>query len=302
MQQRLYEITLLLIQKGQASAKELSERFEVSIRTIYRDIDALSLAGLPVYSQRGRGGGIRLMPGYVLDKALFSAQERTEVLSQLQSLAALGTPLTEGVLEKLSALFGQADSWLEVDFAPWGGGEEDRRLFALLREAILRHETVCFAYSGADGRLSERKAEPHRILFRGQGWYLHAFCQARQDFRFFKLTRISGCVATGESFLPRPLPQAVPPSPVSQAETLVLRFSSHLAFRVYDEFPRSSIQKREDGSLEVALPLTQDSWLLGYLLSFGRGVQVLAPSHLRQRLREEILGMAEDMEQGEVKS
>ncbi len=300
MHQRLYEITLLLIEKNQINAKELAERFGVSIRTIYRDIDALSLAGMPVYTQPGRGGGIRLLPGYVLDKALFSQEERSELLSQLQGLVALGTPNTEGALHKLSALFGQADSWLEVDFAPWGDGEAHRRLFMALREAILAHTIIEFDYFGTDMQSSQRRVEPFRIIFRGQGWYLHAFCQKRQDYRFFKLTRIFGFQNTGVHFAPQPPPSGGEPvnlaRPQDSGESILLRFSPHLAFRVYDEFPHSDIERNPDGSLQVSLACPVDNWLPGYLLSYGAGLQVLQPASLRQRLQEELRAMLQAYE------
>ncbi|MDL2253023.1 YafY family transcriptional regulator [Ruminococcaceae bacterium OttesenSCG-928-I18] len=289
MQQRLYEITLLLTQSGRASAAELSERFGVSKRTIYRDIDALSSAGIPVYTERGRGGGIRLLPGYVLDKALFSAEERRQLVSQLQGLASLGTPDSEAAFEKLAGFFGRADTWLEVDFAPWDGGEEMRRRFRSLRQAILSRNIVTFRYLNARGKEDQRRVEPLRVLFRGQGWYLYGYSQERSDFRYFKLTRIQELHIEANTF-----EREIPETPVSEtppAGALLpvrLRFDPSLSFRVYDEFSPSAIKPDPDGALLVEASFPSGTWLLGYLLSFGSGLTVLGPPTLQASLQTEI--------------
>ena len=118
---RLFKIVYYLLDKGQATATELAEKFEVSVRTIYRDIDALSGAGVPVYTETGRNGGIHLMKNFVLDKALLSEEERQEILTALQSINI--TPNISGsqTLQKLSAIFNlSSENWLEVDFSRWG--------------------------------------------------------------------------------------------------------------------------------------------------------------------------------------
>ncbi len=293
MQQRLYEITLFLVRQGQASAEELAQRFEVSKRTIYRDLDTLSAAGIPVWAQRGRGGGIRLMPGFVLDKALFTEEERQQLLSQLSGLTALGTPDSQAALDKLGALFGPSEPWLEVDFAPWSGGEALQNTFRILKDAILNRIVVAFSYVSSSGRLTRRLAEPTKILFRGQGWYLCAYSRERAAFRFFKLSRILHLSYTDERFEPRPAPAGLHPAIEEEAEAidLELRFKKELAFRVYDEFSLSSIQTEEDGSFAVRLRLAPGNWLVGYLLSFGSGLTVQNPPALRKAVEEELARM-----------
>lgn len=286
MQQRLFEIIWHLSREGGATAGELADRFGVSRRTIYRDIDALSGAGIPIYAEKGKGGGIRLLPDFVLDRTLLSKEEQSQLMEHLQSLATLGTPDTEPMLDKLAALFGKRDGWLEVDFAPWAGGEDTRRLFRLLRDAIQRRQVVELAYTGAEVTTQRRQVEPVKVFFRGQGWYLQAFCRLRGNFRFFKLNRIANATLTGEAFDPRPAPDSEPGYQGRVAE-VVLRLSPAHAHRAVDEFGPGQLERTPDGGYLVQCPFPTDGgWLVGYLLSFGPGAEVLEPAELRAQMAE----------------
>lgn len=289
MHQRLFEITTLLVANGSTTAALLARRFEVSVRTIYRDIDTLSAAGVPVYSSRGRKGGIHLLPGYVLDKSLFSKQEQQQLVASLQSLSSLAAPGSEALTQKLEGLFGRQNNWLEVDFAPWGFGSEGNEIFALLREAIVSCHTVEFIYTSSSGTETRRRVEPYKIIFKGQGWYLMGFCTQKQAFRYFKLTRLRELLVFEISFAPRPLPppSSKPSFPQKQL-SLVLWFSREAAYRVYDEFPASHISKTKTGDFEVHCFFPEGPWLMGYLLSFGSQMKVLEPAALRQSLQEEL--------------
>lgn len=293
MHQRLFEITMLLAGRGQATAAELAERFDVSVRTIYRDIDALSGAGIPVYAEQGRNGGIRLLEGYVLDKSLFSAEEQAQLMAHFQSLATLGTPDTEVLLDKLAAVFGRQGSWLQVDFAPWDGGEDTRAVFRLLRDAILRRQVVRFLYSGADGRQSVREVEPDRVIFRGQGWYLYGFSRERDAFRFFKLQRMREVQPTSQHFTSRPAAETPADLPYTGPVLhMKLWIERQTAFRVYDEFAGKQITQTPEGDFVVELDMPDGGWLTGYILSFGAGAKVLEPPELRQRIAKAAADMA----------
>ena len=275
----------MLTKQGSVTAGELADKFEVSRRTIYRDIDALSLAGIPVYTQKGKGGGIYILPDFVLDKTLFSKDEQQQLVAHFESLASIGTPDTQGVLNKLSALFGTGSSWLEVDFAPWGNGEAARVLFRQLRDAILFHKVVCFLYTGSKGEISSREVEPLRILFRGQGWYLYGYSREREDFRYFKLTRIHDLQIKEEFFIPStPVSQAKSIQTTEPTISVELRFSSTAAFRVYDEFTKEQITKEPDGNYLVKCHLPDGDWLLGYLLSYGSALEVVSPIIVRNNV------------------
>ena len=165
---RLFQILYYLLERGQATGPELAEKLEVSVRTIYRDIDALSEAGIPVYAERGRDGGVRLMENFVLDKALFSNAEKQTILDAIQNLAVIEQ--AEGnALRKLSALFGiQPENWVEIDFSKWGSAPWEEQKFTLLKTAILSHRVVEILYAGANGSMKRGTGMSRRIVWKGR--------------------------------------------------------------------------------------------------------------------------------------
>lgn len=279
---RLFKIVYYLLDRGTATAPELAERFEVSVRTIYRDIDALSGAGIPIYAESGRNGGIRLMPAFTLDRTILSVQEKSEILSSLEGLGRVSGMYSQDTMEKLSALFGVAASdWLEVDFSRWGDLPRDNRKFEELRDAVIEHCCVKITYVGTDGRSGGRIIEPLKLLYKAKDWYLKAYCRTRQGFRLFKLSRILEWELLKEEFTPKPYPETTESIPETCGR-VVLRFAGEMAYRVYDEFDASQIRKDADESLMVTATMPQDDWLTGYLLSFGTQVEILEPRSLAE--------------------
>ncbi len=283
---RLFKILYYLLDKGQATAPELAREFEVSVRTIYRDIDALSAAGVPVYSETGRGGGVRLLNNSILDKTVLSEKEKQDILSALQSLAAVGTLYEKATLQKLSALFQLPSSdWFEVDFSRWGVQTQDHEKFELFKTAVISHRCVRITYAGSYTAESTRTIQPLKLLYKSRSWYLKAYCTERHDFRLFKLSRILKWQLLDETFIPVPFPDS--PSGREhqpEQENVLLRFPGEMAYRVYDEFDTPNVQREPGGDLLVSAPLPADAWLTGFLLSFGTQVEVVAPAYLRDLL------------------
>ena len=282
---RQFQMIYLLLEKGRMTAGELAEKLEVSQRTVLRDVDALSAAGVPVYTAQGQGGGVSLLEGYVLDRAAFTEEEQRQLLTALQSLPS---PEGEQVLTKLSALFRRGrEDWLQVNLSRWGAGEEDNRKFQLLKRAVLERQVLAFDYASSYGSTRARRVLPARLVFKGQGWYLQAFDLEREDWRTFRLSRMLAPSFTGDVFHRRLDPPEVGFSgeipPLFRVEAR-LRFAPYMAYRVYDEFDQSCVARQEDGSLLVEAVFPEDQWLYGYLLSFGAGVEVLSPDVLRRRL------------------
>lgn len=282
---RLFEILYVLLERGAATVPALAARLEVSERTVRRDVDALSAAGVPVYATRGRGGGVRLLPEFVLSKSLLSAREQDEILSALQSQRATGMVEGAQVLSRLSGLFRrEATDWIDIDFSNWGSGSAEKQLFSLLKQAILERRTVSFSYYASYGQASQRVVEPRRLCFKGMGWYVQAFCRERQDFRTFRLTRIEHLQLQDECFeLRGSLPEIDSAENDVPMEPLTIRFSPAVAFRVYDEFDRASVVRGEDGSLLVKTNWPVGAWGFGYLLSFGADAEIVEPKEARDR-------------------
>ena len=282
---RLFQIVYELMSEELLTAPELARRLEVSVRTIYRDVEALCQAGIPIVTGQGHGGGIRLMDGYVLDRTLMSAPEQERLMLAVKALGNAAGDSGE-LLQKLGALFRTPEAdWLSVDLDRWGqSGEQDTR-FDLIRRAILEKRVLAFQYAGAGG-MRTRRVQPGRLCFKSSAWYLQAVCLERQAWRTFKLTRMSGLCLTEEHFSQALIPPPIEPASGGPTECEIrLRFPAGAAFRVYDEFASESIRTHEDGSLTVTarMPLG-DGWLYSYLLSFGGAAEVLGPPQVRAGL------------------
>ena len=283
---RLFQILYILLEKGTTTAPELAEMLEVSVRTVYRDVEALSMAGVPVCTAAGKGGGISLMSGYAFNKALLSDEEQNQILFSIQSLQAAGQRI-DTLLSKLGGMFQkQNTNWIEVDFSRWGLGRVDHERFKLLRSAILEKRILHIHYCGTSGEISERKIKPFKLIFKDKSWYLQAFCLKADDFRLFKVTRIMELRLTDVRF-----PETFADSPPMESElppvfttAIKLLLSPAVAFRAYDEFDCSSIEKQPDGSMRVTVKFPMDSWVAGYLLSFGTDVEIVEPIELRAQI------------------
>jgi len=288
---RLFEILYLLMEKRSLTAGELARRLEVSERTIYRDVDALSAAGIPVFTQKGQGGGIRLMDQFVLDRALLSRTQQDEILLALQAVLATGGAEERETLSRLSALFRrEGGDWLEVDFTSWGSGSVERENFARVKQAILERKPLSFTYYSSAGQRSRRTVEPARLVFKGGCWYLSAFCQTRQDWRIFRLVRMED-LEPGEGKCPSRRPPErleAPPSKDYRGAELHLRFDPAAAWRVRDYFHPRQVVPEPDGHLLVTCSFPEDQWLLSFLLSYGSQVEVLSPAYWRDILQEEM--------------
>lgn len=278
---RLFKIVYHLLDKGRATAPELAEKFEVSVRTIYRDIDALSGAGIPIYAKAGRNGGIYLMNDFILDKAVLTEEEKREILIALHSINSAGNIDNSPILQKLSAIFNdRSESWLEVDFSRWGNNGTDDAKFELLKSAVIHQRCVKITYANSYGTISERIVQPLKMSYKSMSWYLKAYCTAKQGYRIFKLTRIITLEMLSDTFCKKSFPELDEMSRQVYS-TIVLRFAKEISYRVYDEFDNTQISTEENGDLIVSVEMPEDEWLIGYLLSFGTQVDIVEPVHLK---------------------
>lgn len=287
---RLFEIIFILLNRKTITAKELSERFEVSVRTIYRDIDTLCAAGIPVYMSKGKGGGIRLLENFVLNKSVLSDNEQNEILIALQSLNATKYPDVGNVISKLGGLFNKGDyNWIDVDFSHWGSNDKEK--FNQLKKAIVSTKVISFDYFSSQGEKTSRKVEPLQLLFKDKSWYLKGYCLSKQAYRIFKLTRIKNLQLMDETF-DKESQQASYNEPLGNNDykivNLKLQLQSYAAYRVYDEFDESNITKNEDGSFTVDVSFPEDEWVYGYILSFGSSAEVIEPKYVRDIIRKRL--------------
>lgn len=287
---RLFEITSILLNRRTVTAAELAERFGVSVRTIYRDIDVLSASGVPVYTTQGAGGGISLLEEYSVNRAMLSDEDRRSILFALQSLQATRYPQVEGVLEKLGGLFrGGASDWLAVDFTPWGSDPNASNRFEDVRNAILSRRVVEVEYVDSQNRRTTRQMEPLRLEFKQSAWYLWGWCRLRKEYRSFRMSRIKRVTVTQEAF-ERDLREALRRREAERepvpTERFVLRFDGGALYRLYDEYDDQDIHDNGDGTYTVTLDVHEDDWIYNYVLGFGEYAELLEPEHARENLRK----------------
>lgn len=291
---RLFDIIYVLLNQNRITAKALSERCQVSIRTIYRDIDRLSQAGIPIYTQKGTGGGVSLLSDFVLNKVLLDQKERETILEALETMSAVNIDTTNiDVLQKLSAFFGKlSEPWLTIDLSTWY--ETSDQCFDQLKRAIFDHKRVRFKYFNSKGDSLSREVEPMQLVFKSMNWYLKGYCLTKSDFRLFKLSRMTALNITDQQFNRR---ETVTTGhffvDTSDKETihLVMEVSESVGYRVYDDFPVESIRKLASGHLLVDGEFPKGKWLTSYILSLGDAVKVISPKSLQDDLLEKIESM-----------
>lgn len=283
---RLFEIVYLLLEKDTITAKELAQQFGVSVRTIYRDIDILSTADIPVYTNKGKGGGISLLENFVLDKSILSEEEQNQIIFALQSLEKLDKNSEEKALEKMSRLFHkQAKNWIEIDFSNWSN---ENNKFEMMKQAILKKQVMEFTYFNSYGEETKRQVEPLQIWFKDKAWYIKAYCRVKQDYRVFKIARMREIKVLEETF-ERELPQEQEKKPYEiKFISLELEISKEKAYRVYDEFEKENIEKKQDGNFIIHVKYPENDWVYEYILSFGEHIKVIAPEYARNIIKDKI--------------
>lgn len=292
---RLFEITTILLNKGTITAKELAERFGVSTRTIYRDIDVLSSTGVPVYMNKGNGGGITLLENYVINRALISDQEKESLMVAVKTLQATKYPELDIILEKIAGMFKNTGNhdWVEIDFSHWGSLPNEKNKFNDIKRAMLEKHTISFEYVNASGQRSSRIVEPEKLIFKGNSWYLLAYCQQRQDHRIFRISRLKNVIVTSANYVPKTFVGAEIGEMADQRPLvqLTLRFEAGVLNRLYDDFDDSLIVRNSDNSFTIEVVFPEDEWLYGYIMSFGSSVEVIKPEYMRNIIAERITQM-----------
>lgn len=289
---RLFEIVYLLLERNTITAKELAEHLGVSVRTIYRDIDVLSLSGIPIYTNKGKNGGISLIDSFVLDKSILSEEEQNQILFALQSLEKLDISSEKKALEKMKTLFNkQNKNWIEVDFSNWGIDEKQSRKFETIKNAVLNRKVIEFIYFNSYGEESKRQVEPLQIWFKDKSWYLIAYCRLKNDYRIFKIARIDDIKVLDEVFERELVKETQNKKPDFKIISLTLEISKERAYRVYDDFERENITKNENGDFIVKVDYPENDWVYEYILSYGEYIKVIAPEYSKNIIKEKIKKM-----------
>ena len=284
--ERLIGILSILLQRDKVTAPELAEQFEVSRRTIQRDIESLCQAGIPIATAQGTGGGISILEGYRVDRTVLTTPEMQAILAGLQSLDSVsGTRRYAQLMEKLSAGSGGRDSHILIDLSSWYKTSLSPKIEAI-HSAIRQHQTIRFTYF-SPRETALRTIEPYDLVFQWSSWYVWGWCQTRQDFRLFKLNRMTDLVP-GEPFTPRP----APPPDLSAERIFPAKYQVTVLFdpvcrwRLVEEYGPDSFTIQPDGRLRFTWGFPDADSVLSWVLTFGEGAELTEPAELQQRLAD----------------
>lgn len=282
---RLIGILAILLNRDKVTAPYLAEKFEVSRRTISRDIDALCRAGIPIATAQGRDGGISIMEGYRLDHTLLSSAEMQAILAGLRSLDSVaGTNRYKLLMEKLAPPEVESARHISINLASFYKTSLADKIEAI-HMAIAHRRAVAFDYFGPNGE-SHREIEPYQLVFEWASWYVYGYCPARGGFRLFKLNRLLHLKVLEQEFAWRNPPEMnLDLGRVFPHRFHVkARFAPEVKWRLIDEYGESSFSTEQDGTLLFSFGFTEQDSLFSWLLSFGDKAELLEPQELRRDL------------------
>lgn len=293
---RLIGILSILLQEEKTTAPELAEKFEVSRRTINRDIEDLCKAGIPIKTAQGSGGGISIMDGYRVDRTILTSRDMQMILAGLRSLDSVsGSRYYRQLMEKLqngsSAFISGRDSML-IDLSSWYKSSLAPKI-EVIQNAIENRNLLEFRYYAPSGE-SNRTIEPYYLVFRWSSWYVWGWCAAREDFRLFKLNRMDGVSETDRGFDHRnvPMPDLSDEKIFPGGIRVKALFTPDMKWRLVEEFGPHCFTEADDGRLFFTADYTDMNNLVSWLLTFGSKAEVLEPAEVRDRIRH----IAEEME------
>ncbi len=296
---RMMSILVVLLRRERVRAKDLAEMFDVSVRTILRDVDAINLAGIPIVTYQGANGGIGIAEGYRLDKSVLTHDDMAAIITMLRGVSGTMPDARHDLLmEKLintqspaqQEILNFKSRQMVIDLSPWGGDGWVGDKLTAVRKAIGNLKVIEFTYIDTGGKRTHRSVEPCSVVLKGQKWYLYGWCRLRQDFRFFKLSRLRELKVLEETYNPKEVSvERLPgdnewPTSDSMIQLRVV-FEKEMEGIIDDWFGHEMVKDR-DGKIMVTALLPENNWLYGFLLSFGTGVEVVSPPHIREILAD----------------
>ncbi|MFQ6862834.1 MAG: helix-turn-helix transcriptional regulator [Beduini sp.] len=296
---RLISIIIILLDKERISAQKLADMFEVSLRTIYRDIDAIDRAGIPVRAISGVGGGFEIMPKYKIDRQVFSIADLSTILLGLSSLSNMmhDDELRNALIKVKS--FIPADkakdielktNQIHIDLSSWMGNSDIQSYLETSKMALEENRLLSFEYIAHHGNKTVRTIEPYQLVLKNNHWYLHGFCHKRNDFRLFRLSRMSN-LHIEEIFTPREhqKPQLEFTDILATMQTEIkIRIHKSVLDRVLDYCSYECFLPDGDEHYIVCFPFVENDYHYDILLSFGNKCECLEPLRIRTEMKRRI--------------
>jgi predicted DNA-binding transcriptional regulator YafY len=297
---RLVSIIMILLNKKHMSAQELADMFEVSPRTIYRDIDAINMAGIPIHAKPGVGGGFEIMQNYKIDKKVFSSADLSSILTGLSGLSSMiqGDELAN-VLAKVKS-FIPADrakdielkvNQICIDLSPWMGNGNIQLYIEIVKAALQESKLLSFEYIAHHGNKTARTVEPYQLILKSSHWYLHGYCRKRNDYRMFRLSRMSNLQIQEKSFTPREYQKpALDFTEIWETIQIKIKIRIHKSIldRVLDFCSYEHFSPDCEEHYIVSFPFIENEYYYNILLSFGDKCECLEPMHIRTEIKRRI--------------
>lgn len=301
---RLVSIIMILLDKKRIGAQELADMFEVSSRTIYRDIEAINMAGIPVRSTPGVGGGFEIMQEYKLDQKVFSTADLSALLMGLSSLSAM-VPSDElaCALAKVKSFIpvDQAKdielkgNQIGIDFSPWADNSNIQPYLERIKGALQESKLLTFEYIAHHGNKTARTAEPYQLVWKSSHWYLQGYCHKRNDYRLFRLSRMANLQIQEETFILRdyPKPQLDFADLLETMQTKIkIRIHRSVMDRVLDFCSYEDFSPDGEEHYIVRFPFVENEYHYNILFSFGNQCECLEPLHIRTEMKRRIQEIA----------
>ena len=301
---RLVSIIMILLDKKRIGAQELADMFEVSRRTIYRDIDAVNMAGIPVRSTSGVGGGFEIMQEYKIDKKFFSADDVSALLMGLSSLSNMvGGDEVVHALAKVKSLIPDERAKditlkvnrISIDLSQWIGNSNIQPYLEIIKSALQKNRLLLFEYVAHYGNKTVRTAEPYQLVLKGSHWYLQGYCYIRNDFRLFRISRMSNLKILNENFTPRKYQKPILDfSEILETMQIKIKLRIHKSIvdRVLDYCTYENFLPDGDEYYIVDFPFVENDYYYDILLGFGNKCECLEPPHIRQNMKRKIQDIA----------
>ena len=284
---RLLSIVVILLNKDRVSAKELASRFEVTTRTIYRDIDSINMAGIPIISYPGNDGGFGIMENFRLERHIFTEEDIIEVLSALKGMTGLiQSERIRSAADKFANMIeGKKntdffDDGIIIDINPWGSKSRIDSDFRTIYSAILSRKKLSFSYSDYNGKCSSRTVEPISLVFKAYSWYLYSYCLEKNDYRIFRLSRIKKISVLKDTFTGKKKKYQSDYS-IKPDTDITIRFKNSFETLISEFFPQSRIEKSADFST-ITFKAQNEEWLYKILLGMGRDIEIVSPKSVRE--------------------
>lgn len=301
---RLVSIIMILLEKERISAQELAKMFEVSTRTIYRDIEAISMAGIPVLATSGSGGGIEIMKDYKVDKKIFSTDDLSALLMGLSNISGMvrGSEVANALAKVKSFIPSEKAKSIElkasqiyIDLTPWEGNASVKNALEIIKKALQENRLLIFTYIDGHGSKTSRTVEPYQLVFKSRAWYVQTFCRLKNDYRLFRLSRMTELKMLEETFALREYQKPFldfEETARSLQTDIKIRIHKSVLDRILDFCPYERLSQDGEDYYLADYPFFDSDYYYDMLLSLGDKCEILEPAHVREKLKQKIKNLA----------